>query len=156
MKIKCLYDETMNLPFDALDEKHKVCYRYTENAPSDALTVEGVGSFIPAPYAKEEYNAIMRACNKWQIVIRSTCGFDANSDNGIQSVSTSVEYRNVYPEHCLCKDDKVIGFVDEENRYFIIGEKSDRWTVDLTTYSTGPYGEDEVDITRYLLGERKK
>lgn len=152
----CLFDDSINLPFEALDPALRRCYRYTETADADALLVEGVGHFALSPCTQEEYAVLMAACNAWRFVERYTSGLDANSDNGIYDVTSQKTYTDPYPPSCLYRDGRVLGFVDAKGRYFIIGERSDRWTIDLSTHSTGPYGEDEIDRTSYYIEERPK
>ena len=130
------------------------CYRLTE--AEDGLVVASFGRFAEQEIAPEDEALLRKAVNAYYLEIRYTAGLDANSDNGIQSVSTSKETITFAPADCILKEGKVIGFV-YDGKPFLIGNDAYNSThdINLTSRETGPYGEDEVDETNYYLKKKQ-
>lgn len=129
------------------------CYKPTE--AEDGLAVSSLGRYTVQEVSPKEEALLQKAVNAYYLEIRYTAGLDANSDNGIQSVSTSKETITFAPADCILKEGKVIGFV-YDGKPFLIGNDTYNSThnINLTTRETGPYGEDEVDETNYYLKKK--
>jgi hypothetical protein len=135
------------------EAKTLTCYRPTE--AEDGLAVASLGRYAEQEVTSKDEALLRKAVNAYYLEIRYTVGLDANSDNGIQSVSTSKETITFAPADCILKEGKVIGFV-YDGKPFLIG--NDRYNsshnINLTSRGTGPYGEDEVDETNFYLKKR--
>ena len=60
-------------------------------------------------------------------------------------------YQNCYPENCLLADGEVIGFLDKDGRYYLIGTPSESHTIDNSTeWAT----HDHIDSVTYSLVRR--
>ena len=129
------------------------CYRLTE--AEDGLVVASFGRFAEQEIAPEDAPLLQAAADAYYLEIHEVAGLDANSDGGIQSVSTSKETVTFTAADCILKGRKVIGFV-HNGKPFLIGNDAynSSHNINLTSRGTGPYGEDEVDETNFYLKKK--
>jgi len=133
-------DKILALKYTELPEQERTCYQPTDNSEG-ALTIDGYGSFAPAPYGEKDWNTIKKASSTWRYRICHATGIDQDHDSGIYDVDRDYWNESAFPSHCILKDGSVIGFVHSPGCYFIIGsitshcdDFSSGSIVDRTTY----------------------
>ena len=119
---ECRFDEAMNLPFAEIPEEKKT-YRLFTVKGEDTMdgVFLGLDRFTVTPCNKAMWDTLMDACNEWEIHYEHVDDFDPGDECGYAEPSRTIwnERYNVYPENCLVRNGKVIGFAVKDVRLIL-------------------------------------
>ncbi len=120
-----LFDESFNAPFADLPAEAKMCYHAVNDPCEGSISVPNYGTFLLTPAVKEEWSALIVACNKWIAAHTSAEDFDPPDECGFASANydSTTTHHNLYPRNCLVKDGHVIGFYEPEVAQYYIPDK---------------------------------
>ncbi|MBQ9735702.1 MAG: leucine-rich repeat domain-containing protein [Clostridia bacterium] len=118
----CRFDEAMNVPFAEIPEQKKRYYLFTVEG-EDVMNgyLLGLDRFAVTPCDEALWGVLMDACNEWEIAYEHVDDFDPGDECGYAEPSREITQKRyvLYPENCLVRDGKVIGFTVNGERLLI-------------------------------------
>jgi len=156
--VTAIFDAALNRPLEEVEDKYKRCYRHTKNA-SGGKTVSVKGdTFELVACTKEEWPMLIAACNEWvyQLVhIEGKEYFPFNGPPEWLSHNRECVLRDLYPNQCLVKDEKVIGFAIENKwNTRVLTFLAPSQTENYSSHFSSPSYVDDIDIEEHSLIKR--